>query len=323
VATGRDYTYSRLSADVVAARLFDQYALGEGARCRFYVLGLHDNYLVEDGTRRLILRVYRNDWRTEEDLRFELDLLAFLAKRGVAVAAPVPAQGGRLYLPIEHAEGRRFAALFPFAPGSAPGQALTPEQGRRLGGLVARVHGVGQGFTTAARRQELDLEYLLNASVAVVSPFLPAEGRHYLQSLQRRIGSELPVLPRRGPEFSVCVGDVNPTNFHIDGEGALTLFDFDQCGYGWRAFDIAKFFSTVHGHAERAAIERAFLEGYQSLAPLGADEIRAIPWFVRVAVIWVMAIQVYNAERIGYKWLDEDAWQRRLERLRTVDSELM
>jgi Ser/Thr protein kinase RdoA (MazF antagonist) len=317
-----EYIYSRLSAKAIAARFFGHYGLGGEARCRFFVLGLHDNYLVEDQDRRFILRVYRNDWRAEEEIRFELELLTYLARVGVSVAGPIPARSGALYLPVEHAEGRRFAVLFPYAPGSAPGPALSPDQSHALGELVARVHHAGEGFTTSARRQALDLEYLLDASVDRIAPFLGADGLDYLRSVQHRLRAKLTGLVCSSPEFGVCVGDVNPSNFHVDAQGQLTLFDFDQCGHGWRAFDIGKFFSTIRGCTARAAVEQAFLAGYQSLSPLGASEIDAIPWFTAVAMIWVMAIQVYNAERIGYKWLDETAWARRLERLRAVDAEM-
>jgi Ser/Thr protein kinase RdoA (MazF antagonist) len=311
-----------MSGEAVAARVLRRYGLTNDVRCRFYVLGLHDNFLVEDASRRYILRIYRGDWRSEDEIRFELELLEFLASRGVSVAGPVPARSGALYVPVEHAEGRRYAALFPFAPGVAPEEGLTAEQSRSLGELVARVHREADGFRSSAQRQVLDLEYLLDASIETVAPFVSGDDLAYLRAVQGRTCSALPALQRGGSSFVVCIGDVNPTNFHVDPEGRLTLFDFDQCGCGWRAFDVGKFFSTIRGHGQRGAIEAAFLAGYQSVSSLGPDELASIPWFVRAAVIWVMAIQVYNAERIGYKWLDEGTWKRRVERLRAVDLDL-
>jgi hypothetical protein len=46
------YTYSQLSAQAVAKLLARFYALPQAMQCRFYVLGLHDNYLIECGNRR-------------------------------------------------------------------------------------------------------------------------------------------------------------------------------------------------------------------------------------------------------------------------------
>ncbi len=61
--------------------LFDAAAIlyDIGAPIReIHVNGLNDTYAVENDTGKFILRIYKHQWRTESDIQFELDLLAYL-----------------------------------------------------------------------------------------------------------------------------------------------------------------------------------------------------------------------------------------------------
>ena len=100
------------------------------------------------------------------------------------------------------------------------------------------------------------------------------------------------------------------------------LFDFDQCGYAYRAFEIGKFVSSLKSDAVKPDIAGAFTDGYQQVRKLTRAELSAIPFFEKVAVIWVMAIHVYNADRIGYKWLEKPFWDRKLSELQALGSEV-
>ena len=52
-------------------------------------------------------------------------------------------------------------------------------------------------------------------------------------------------------------------NVHFTEDNQITLFDFDQCGYGWRVFDIAKFLQVSLSAGIKREIRDAFLAGYQ------------------------------------------------------------
>lgn len=131
----------------------------------------------------------------------------------------------------------------------------------------------------------------------------------------------MPELPRDLPCFGICSGDINPSNFHIDTDTGVYLFDFDQCGYGWRAFEIGKFFASVLNYTHRDQLMNAFVAGYTAVRKLSEEEERAINPFTRVALIWVMAIHVYNVDLIGYQYLDRAFWKRNLDRLHEAATE--
>ena len=315
------YTYSQLSSESAGHLVNIHYDLADSNSCQFYVLGLHDNYLIESETNKYVLRIYRNDWRSQEQIFFELELLAFLKSHNMPAAAPIPTKTGGLCFFIESPEGTRTAALFSYAPGIAPGNKISVEQSNLLGQTVARIHSETVDFETAYNRQVLDITYLLDESIDAIEPFLESTARNYLLDLQKKLKQSLPEIPAQAPFFGICIGDVNLTNFHVDSERHITLFDFDQCGYGYRAFEIGKFVSSLKSDTVRPDIAGAFIDGYQQVRKLTQPELLAIPLFEKVAVIWVMAIHIYNADRIGYKWLEKPFWDRRLSELQALGSE--
>ncbi|OYV48855.1 MAG: hypothetical protein B7X10_02540 [Burkholderiales bacterium 21-58-4] len=140
-----------------------------------------------------------------------------------------------------------------------------------------------------------------------------------MQNLRERLTSAMPKLEKRDGIYGLCIGDVNPANFHTDNN-RITVFDFDQCGYGYRAFEIGKFFSSIRNHGEKQELKEAFLKGYRHIRPLSRLEQESIPLFEIISVIWVMAIQVANVDRIGYKFMEKPYWDKRLSDLQKLVS---
>ncbi len=315
-------SYARLTPDALKLQLVENFAVDPQADCRFFVAGLHDNYLFKDATGKYIVRVYRNAWRNETEIYYELELLDYLYQQTCPVAAPIRSRAGKLCFSVDCSDGQRFVAMFPYAAGRAPLNELKVGESEQLGQSLGRVHAVGDGFQTVHQRQTLDLAYLLADSVHAVTPFVCADDLLRLQNLVGMLAQRLPVIAQQAPLWGICVGDVNPSNCHIDGEGAITLFDFDQCGVGWRAFDIGKFFSSIIEHEQNPELESAFLRGYESVRTLLDEEHHALPYFKSIAFIWVMALHAYNADYIGHKWLQEKFWRKKMTRLGELCREL-
>lgn len=320
-AFNSSYTYSQLSADSAATFVAECYDITGPVQATFYMLGLHDNYLIESGVGTYILRIYRNDWRTPADISFELELLAYLRKRNAPVAGPVRTKGGQLGFRIDSPEGERVATLFHYAEGYAPGKDVSAEHCVLLGKAVSHVHQQADGFKTDHARPELGLDYLVDESVAAVRPFLEPDAQAYLDGLQERLHLNWPDIPRDAGVFGICIGDVNATNFHVSDNGSMTLFDFDQCGFGFRAFEIAKFASSLQSNEMKRALLASFLDGYQAGRRLSRAEYMALPYFEVVAKLWVLGIHAMNANRIGFKHLEKPFWDRNLATLKQLEAQ--
>ena len=134
--------YSLLAPEALVAILHSNYSLGTIKRCQFWHRGLSDVYLVDiDGT-PYILRISHAHWRSRTEIAFELEFLSFLFHNGISVASPLHSKTNNLYLEINAPEGKRYAALFPYAPGTVALGDLDISQSRQLGETLAQIHRV-------------------------------------------------------------------------------------------------------------------------------------------------------------------------------------
>ncbi len=272
-------THSTLSGPALAEALGRLYALDPIHECVLLERHMHDTYLVRTAGARHILRLYRCGVRSREAIGYELDLLDHLAARGVLVATPIADRAGERIHEVAAPEGPRFLALFRFATGSpAP---LTPPAMRRYGQALAALHRAGEGFVSPHQRPPLDLDLLVHRSIARLEPWLvraPADGL-FVARLLETLAQALARLVRDGLGVGVCHGDCHEANVHLDA-GRFTFFDFDLCGPGWPAFDLAVVRDRIQQTGSPISVWESFLAGYQETRPLGRAEVDAIPWLV-------------------------------------------
>ena len=85
-------------------------------------------------------------------------------------------------------------------------------------------------------------------------------------------------LPPGG--WGIIHGDPHAGNCHFVGDQPF-FFDFDTCGYGYRAYDVAIFMGE-----DEYQHRPAFLGGYQSVRPLSQGELDALPAFMQARALW-------------------------------------
>jgi len=143
-----------------------------------------------------------------------------------------------------------------------------------------------------------------------------------LQAQIEQIKTQLEALklPNSAPGYGICVGDVHSGNAHFDEQNQPNLFDFAQCGYGWRTFDIAKFMHIAITWEIDITVRNCFLEGDQTVRQLNTVEHKSISIFIKAAHIWVMGIGSAVGDVIPYGWFTDDWLDRRLESLRNLDN---
>ena len=314
--------YSTLSSEALVAKVLSNYAIDTVARCQFWNLGLSDVYVVETQTQPYILRVSHCHWRTKSDIDFELELLDFLHKRQLPVSHPLRTQDDRLSIELNAPEGKRYAALFTYAPGKVALGDLNLAQSQKLGETVAAIHQAGMDFHTYCCRQELTLEYLLDDSFEAIAPFLEhrSDDLIFLRDIIDCLKQQLQDFPQEPPFWGICWGDPHSGNAHFTASNEVTLFDFDQCGYGWRAFELGKFLQVAMRTGIGHNVRDAFLSGYQSVLPITSREIDSLQAFTQTAHIWMWAISLNTAILHSYSKLDDSYFTHRLAQLKMLRS---
>ena len=306
------FIYSQLSSDSVLNIINSHYQCKTPASVKFYVRGLHDNYLIECDKKKYIFRVYRNNWRTEEEILFEVDLLSYLEKTSSHVAAPVQTKNKKLVTYIKAPEGIRIGVLFHYADGRPPSNDISCNECRLLGVSVANIHKNTDNFKSKHKRKNLDLPFLVDYSLVLIKPFLNSGQIEYLQHIREIIYRHISNLTPDNSDYGICTGDINLTNFHINKNNIITHFDFDQCGYGFRAFEIGKFTGGFRHNDQNRDKILSFIDGYESVREISQDEKKSIPYFEIVALIWVMSIHASNVDKIGHQYLDKFFWKKRI-----------
>ncbi|MBI4028348.1 MAG: prolyl oligopeptidase family serine peptidase [Verrucomicrobia bacterium] len=292
-------TYSRLAPDALLAEVMPDYDVGKAVECRLLCAGLNDSYFVRTARGQFILRAYRPGWRSLPEIQYEIDVLSHLHAKGVPVSAPLRSRDGGFTRAVRAPEGGRQVALFTFACGKAVDHRIE-EQTALYAGMMARIHSATGDFASACPRP-LDIDHLLDQPLKCIEPFLKnrAADWTYLRELVDQLRCRLTALPLHALEQGFCHGDFHGGNAHISEDHTVTFFDFDCCGFGWRAYDIAVFRWAAGREDKRWAL---FLKSYTEHRKLNELDLDAVPLFVAIRDIWLLGLYTQNADYIGLNW---------------------
>lgn len=224
------------------------------------------------------LRIKRPGYRRSIELESELQWMAALDQAGLLVPRPVPSLRGRL---LEEVGGHQ-VDLLTWLPGQTLGAALQEDPPHdfddlfhALGRQMARLHGASDAWVPPAgfARARWDAEGLLGEA-PVWGRFwdhtsLSAEDRRlfgHFRSVARR---ELQRLQDR-LDFGLIHADLVRENVLLHGD-RIGLLDFDDGGWGYRAFDLATTLLKFIGWPTYPVLRDALLRGYQAMRPLDLD----------------------------------------------------
>jgi Ser/Thr protein kinase RdoA (MazF antagonist) len=280
-------TYSTLASDAIGRQIGLEYGFENDTECSLWHRGVSDTYLLSASGRRFALRISRANWRTQEAISTELDLLEHLRTRGANVTTPIVRRDGRCMTEVRAPEGIRIAVLFPWVPGRAPKRGEA-EQARLYGKLVAEMHSAADGLPLVRSRPRMDLDYLLTTSISHIKPRLEElpDTVDRLDALAQRIRTQLDESTLEKLDWGFCHGDVHPDNARIDGEH-IALFDFDSCGFGWRLLDLAAYRLDARWHGKEDVAWEPFSRGYLQIRPSAAKSLNLIGPFMILRYLWL------------------------------------
>mgnify|MGYP000182659935 CR=1 FL=1 len=222
-------------------------------------------------------------------------------------------------------EGERVGALFASA-GVVEAREISAAQSRDLGRLAGMLHATVDGGNASYARPPIDEDALIDAPLAATRGAIAGgDDLAFLETVAERVRHRLSELPRGAPDYGYCHGDLHPGNVRFDTSGQPTLFDFDFCGDGWRAYDLAVFLWNTFGERRprrwRESRWRAFLRGYREVRPLpeGLDE--AVPLFLAARQIWFIGLDFGGNGGWLPQWLTPQYLQEQVLPLRRWTSE--
>ena len=305
-------SYSVANTNALLSSVIPQFTIEKPLCCEFWCQGINDTYKVKTASKTFILRLYRHNWRTKDEICFEIDALLHLHKKGVNVAYPITTTQGDYIVEVSLPEGLRYAILTSFIGGKELD--LSTQQDTVLYAQhVAQLHLNSKGFTTDHPRFQLDVKHLLTEPLKRIKPFLKNDDWIFIKAYSQALSKKLQHAFSESKDLILCHGDLHGGNTHNDSS-ALGSFDFDCCAMGLRSYDLAVFKWSLAVNKKDENIWQQFLESYQQQILLSPDELTLIDSLVSIRHIWLMGLHIDIAVAKG--WLNGRYFDQKISFLR-------
>lgn len=289
-------TYSLVSPKALEKRVITLYNLPAKTQVIFLHQGINDSYLVDTLTDKFILRIYRTDWRTVDEIEGELELLSMLHKSGIAVSYPITDKKGKFIQQLDCPEGVRCAVIFTYALGQST-SSLNLQSAQLFGQYMAALHQKTEGLKIGRISREYTVAGILDNTSGVfqlMAHWDKAYNRteNVYHQLKEKLNRDSLTEVRSG----ICHGDPHFENFFVDhSSGTITMFDFDFCGHGYLLYDLGSFCRYERNSKDN---RDAFFKGYEQLIPLNETEKKLLPYFEVLMRVFHLGARLKNADGI-------------------------
>lgn len=246
---------------------------------------------------RYCLRIHRPGYQSRAAIQSELGWLAAL-RRDTDLPVPrlVPGRDGAELQAFATPGGdRRLAVLFHFIEGVEP----TPNGD--LGGLfltLGRYAATLHKHATHWRRPPgFERPPWRAASILPpdglwgdwrLAPGVGASNRSLFDRLNSTLERDLACYGTDPARFGLIHADMRLGNLLLNGE-RVSLIDFDDCGFGWFAYDFAAAISFHETNPQIPALKTAWLEGYRPIRALDPADIKAMDTMVMLRRMALLA----------------------------------
>lgn len=314
-------SYSTLSSAELLEHVVSQYCVDNPISCEYWQRGLNDSYKVKSKSESYILRVYRKDWRIRSQIDFEVNALNYLHDKEANVSYPIKRLDGEYVTELNTPEGLRYAIVTSFAEGE-PLSYDDVQDAYLYGESVADIHSLSEGFSTEHSRFELDHIHLLSEPLECIRPFLNhrPDCWAFMESFGGHLLDIITNTDQKEIDYGLCHGDFHGWNAHKSSNN-ITFFDFDCCGHGWRAYDIAVFRWGARLRDKETERWEAFVKGYETKRKISDVDLKLTTAFLAIRDIWLMGVYVDIAKDFGRGPLDAAYVDGRLKFLKGIKEE--
>jgi Ser/Thr protein kinase RdoA (MazF antagonist) len=227
----------------------------------------------------LILRLHRQGYHTKAEIASELVWLTALQDLpGLRAVRPVAGKSG----PVTQIDGRFIVGFAPIAGQELqPGDDLSRWFGP-LGEITARLHVQARGWTLPPgfTRKRWDVDTILGPDPHwghwQQAQGLDPAGEALLARATDKLARLLADYGTGRDVFGLIHADLRLANLMVDDHG-LTAIDFDDCGFGWWAYDLAAALSFIETDPRLPDLIARWCDGYARIAPLPATDRAMIP----------------------------------------------
>jgi Ser/Thr protein kinase RdoA (MazF antagonist) len=248
---------------------------------------------------RYVMRVHRPAYRSDAEIRSELQWMAALSTADVRTPELVLTRGDEslCHAGVEGVPEPRQCDLWRWIPGRPIG---TVEKGvggedaalvssyRTLGEIAATVHDHGATWTKPIgfTRPAWDVEALVGDEPTFGKFWelacLSDEQRRILLEARDRTREVLLAFGQADDRFGLIHGDFLPENVFVAGDADVAhdeprLLDFDDCGSSWYVFELATSVFFLRAQPNYELVCQAYIDGYRSRRALPDEHLALLP----------------------------------------------
>ncbi|RYU96326.1 phosphotransferase enzyme family protein [Emticicia agri] len=299
---------STLSENHLALFLQAKYNLTSATTCRLLKTGINHVYLVTDGEKKSVFRVYSLNWRSEPEIAEEIRLLNLLKENQLPVSYPMADAHGNYIQTLNAPEGERFGVMFSYAKGEKILN-FSAELHEKIGVIMAKFHQITHNLYL--NRVTYTPEKVLLDSPQHFFGFLPDDTPEvgFIRYAQKHLLNKLKQVDEIKLRIGVVHFDIWFDNLNISEEKEVTLFDFDFCGNGWLCYDIAYYILQIYGtetdENEYKQKAESFLKGYESITPISDEERHILPLSGECVYLFYLGVQCQRFNNWSNTFINE------------------
>lgn len=280
-----DRAVDRHGKSLVAEQILKQWEHDPGS-VTFYRASANFIYLFRKGGKPFFLRFAAGSERTREAIEAEIDILKWVAARGIMVTLPVASNNDNFVETVVTDLGIFHGVVF----GKLDGRQLEIEDldygqfwmwGVALGSLHSALNEYrGRGETARSTwRDHLEL----------IRTYLPQEQSSVWAEFEQ-VASSLQALPVSPDSYGLIHSDFELDNLYWQ-DGTIGIGDFDECSYAWYGMDIAFALRDLFRyHVDlNSRSFLAFVRGYRTEHGLHDELMSQLPLFLRMAKLLIYA----------------------------------
>lgn len=233
----------------------------------------NSTFKIDSENGRFVMRINRPHDRSQAEIRSEMQWLASI-RQGTPLIVPDPLMNhaGDLVTRVE-APGvpePRDCVVFHWVDGRFYRQKLGPIALEKVGGFMAHLHNHVQRFDLPDGFVRPKLE--LDGEVGRMVQHSLKHGRELLSGemcddIARVVNRIRPKIDRLGEDnsiYNLIHADLHQGNY-LFKNGTVRAIDFDDCGWGHFAYDVAITFWYLGQHPAFTEMRAAFLKGYRAV----------------------------------------------------------
>ncbi|MDO8827556.1 aminotransferase class III-fold pyridoxal phosphate-dependent enzyme [Methylophaga sp.] len=254
--------------------------IDEDANVSLLTVSENATYMVSDEKQmqRFIIRVHRPEYHSKQEIHSELLWIQSLREQALLnTPEPLTMRDGSLIASFKDNGVERYLVAFEFMPGKQPDEDESLIQGFEiLGATSARLHqqarqwSLPEGFN----RKKWNFDSAFGANPLWgdwrEAPGLDEEGQAILEQLCDVLEAKLDHYGESPDRFGLVHADLRLANLLVDDK-QLSVIDFDDCGFSWFIYDFASAVSFLETSPLLPELQRAWVRGYKSIAPLSAE----------------------------------------------------